>query len=150
MHAFTAFLRGTDSHHSTQQLLLSCAHVHPGISAHQHFYLPRLPSDFDFFRRLFSSTSSARIWGWFLFCPHLKLSSIPLFFENYSLAETRILLLQPRRSHPQTSGPRSLPNQRLTLEVMTFYQPGLFPSGPYIFVFCSVRKWVVSSNTHDN
>lgn len=110
MQAFTAFLRGTDSHHSTQPLLLGCAHVHPGISAHQHSYLPRLPSDFDFFQRLFSSTSSARIWGWFLFCLHIKLSSIPLFFENYSLAETRILLLQPSRSRPQTSGPHSLPN----------------------------------------
>lgn len=131
MQAFTAFLRGTDSHHSTQPLLLGCAHVHPGISAHQHSYLPRLPSDFDFFQRLFSSTSSARIWGWFLFCLHIKLSSIPLFFENYSLAETRILLLQPSRSRPQTSGPHSLPNP--AVNPGGDLPAGLFPSGPLYF-----------------
>lgn len=55
--------------------------------------LPLLPSDFDFFWRLFSRAFSAKIWGWLLFYLHLKLSSIPVFFQNYSLAETRTLFL---------------------------------------------------------
>lgn len=87
--AFISFLRGRAPiipHSNCYLVLPTCTQASLPISTS---CLPLLPSDFDFFWRLFSRAFSARIWGWFLFYLHLKLSSIPVFFQNYSLAETR-------------------------------------------------------------
>lgn len=83
---------GLPSFHTATAIWL-CPHVrrHPSPPAllASHSFLLTLISFGEYFPGLFQQGFG----GGYFFYLHLKLSSIPVFFQNYSLAETRTLFL---------------------------------------------------------